>query len=158
VNPLSVNPVTGFLESSSPQRQTFDSDRKLRFIQLAQEHIDKGLVPDIPAISKVIGITSRTFYNHKEDDPEFREKWEEIENQLEAKLVGNLWDQAKKPNCVAANIFLLKNWVPQRYSDNPGMNQNRLDFSWIKQLADVITVNKPAVIEAEVVITSTPKE
>lgn len=155
VNALAVNPSTGLLESDN--RRAFTSDEKLELIRLAQECIDRKEAPNLKAITAKVGVTMRTFWNHIDQDSEFRGMWDEIRFQVEDILSQSLVNLGQKANGVGACAFWLKNRVPERWSDNPQVNQFNYDIAWIKNAMNVV---KSAAIDAVVVdkdvITSTP--
>ncbi len=150
VNQLQIDPATGFLQSYSPGFATFDAAKKTKFIELAQECLDRKESPKLSAICKAVGISMGSFWNHVEQDAEFKRQWDEIRFQLEDILSQSLVNLGQKANGVGAAAFWLKNRVPERWSDNPGSNQNFQDFSWIKKLADAFNGPK-TVVEAEIV-------
>lgn len=154
MNSLAVDPATGFLESSSPDHATFDAQKKVKFIELAQACVEKNQAPKLKEICNVVGINVRTFWNHVEQDHAFKSAWDEIRFQVEDILSQSLVNLGQKANGVGACAFWLKNRVPERWSDNPGVHQNFSDFSWVKKLGDALnSLNKQPVIatEAEVV-------
>lgn len=156
MNKLQVNPKTGFLESPSPDHYTFSSDDKVKFIALAQTCVDRKEAPRLKAICDRIGITVRTFWNHIEQDPEFKSQWDEIRFQVEDLLENSLVALGQKANGVGAAAFWLKNKVPERWSDNPGLNQNNSDVTWIKKLAEALNPTvKPQIVATEAEITGT---
>jgi len=159
MNQLQKNPVTGFLESASPAFATFDSDKKTKFISLAQECIEKSQAPKLSAICKAIGISMASFWGHIQQDDEFKRQWDNIRFQVEDMLENSLVSLGQKANGVGAAAFWLKNKVPERWSDNPGQLQNFTDFNWVKKLGDVlISVGNQPVIATEADIISTPSK
>jgi hypothetical protein len=152
MNALAINPKTGFLEANN--RSSFKSEDKTKLIQLAQECVDRKEAPRLKAICDRVGITTVTFWAHIDQDPEFKTMWDEIRFQVEDLLENSLVNLGQKANGVGAAAFWLKNKVPERWSDNPGINQTNLDISWLKKLVEVF---KPPAISTEAEITSTPK-
>lgn len=146
MNALQPNDRTGFLESVNPTSQTFDSARKLAFLQLANEMADNEQAPNLTHICKAVGVTLKTFHNHLHEDEVFRDAWDEtrlkIEDALQRSLVRS---GVKGAHGTTAAIFWLKNRASERWSDgNPQLN---LDAS---QLKNIIGVNQPF-IDVEVV-------
>jgi len=146
VNSLHVNSETGLIEADN--RWSFKSEDKIKLIELAQECVNRSEAPRLKAICAKIGISTRTFWDHIDQDPEFKRMWDEIRFQVEDILENSLVNLGQKANGVGAAAFWLKNKVPERWSDNPGQNQSNFDISWFKKLADAM---KLSAIDAVVV-------
>lgn len=158
MNALTVNEATGFLESPSPHEETFSSADKVKVLELARECVSQSKYPKISSLCRTVGIYPQTFYNHLNQDQEFKRQWDSVLIEIEELLSESLVRNAQRANGVGAAAFWLKNRIPERWSDNPGSNQlNINDFGWIKKISEALTVNKPTVIATDAVITSTPK-
>lgn len=145
VNPLQVDPTTGFVASNN--RNAFTIQDKAECLRLAQEFVDRGEYPDLNYIMRKLGYNVRTFWRHYDSDEVFRDGYDEIDFQIENILNRNLICNAKKANGVGAAAFWLKNRISKRWSDNPGGNQISVDLSTLKK---ALTVNNEF-IDAEIV-------
>lgn len=109
MNPLQVNPTTGFLESKNPTTlECFDSDKKLKFLELATECARKREFPDLASLCDCVGIKSRTLYQHFEIDSKFKEAWNEIKARLMGGFTNELSIKAKGKGGIIANLAVLK--------------------------------------------------
>lgn len=110
--PLRPNPKTGYLEtkqnSPSALRTIFDSEKKVKFLELAEEAIKKKEYPAIYLICDAIGISQRNFEAHLQQDPVFRADWNEINARLKSLFTCELANKAVSKYGVAANIVMLK--------------------------------------------------
>lgn len=105
---LQVNPETNFLESVNPSKSTFDSNKKLAALKLANETIDNGVYPTVDLICKALGVNARTFWIHLDQDPKFRECWKEIKIRIDSMLTSNLAIKANNKMGTLAVLALLK--------------------------------------------------
>jgi len=117
VNALQVNPQTGFLESRSAYHNSFDSDKKVKVIELVNQFAQEGKWPRLSVIAKAADVGAQTIRDHLASDPEFKSAFEEAMVPVEDNLVDNLWAQGKNANGITANIFLLKSRWPDRWGD-----------------------------------------
>jgi hypothetical protein len=156
MNQLSVDPASGFLESSSPNLQTFDANKKQEFIKLALEQAKRGEWPDIEDLCDKFGMTSRTFYGHKKQDGAFSDAWEDVKRAVVHDIAKTMHTHSKRPGNYMDRVTLLRHLYPEDWG-GIAKDQSFQDFSFIKKLNDVLNGSKPAVIDAELVNTSTPK-
>lgn len=134
--------------------RSFDSAKKVRFIELAHDAVEQGGVPHIANICKALGITVRTFQVHMVEDDVFKEAVDEAWLRVESELVDAMYANARKPNGVTDRIFLLKNRFPERWNENAKLIISR-DNSPTKRLEDIakgaiegeIVVDKPKLLE-----------
>jgi len=158
MNALQVDTATGFTQSHSPTGiYSFDVERKKHLLSMAMDCAEAGTWPNIPKLCKSVGISVQTFYNHINQDSEFSEQWQDIKRTLSAGIAVDMREHAKRPGNYMDRITLLRHLYPEEWG-GPEKNQSNLDFGWVKKLADaLVSVNKPAVIATDAVITSTPK-
>lgn len=140
---LSINPTTGFLDRSSINSfSTFSSDKKLKFLELADEYRNKtGKWPDIGELCSQIGVHVTTFYNHCKADHVFKSAWDERLLRGEAKLTSDLHDM-KHP---IAKLAWLRRHFPERWNPEYKVTA-QVDVSFLSALQD-----KAKAIDAEVV-------
>lgn len=146
MNQLQPNSQTGFLESKSPNSFTFDSAKKVAFLELANKFADQEEAPNLNQICKTIGIGLRTFYDHIEADYEFKQGWEEVLLKIEDGLQRSLIRSGMKgAQGTTAAIFWLKNRFNKRWNDGTG--QSSQDLASIKNALGLNT----GFIDAEIV-------
>lgn len=153
MNALQVNPTTGYQESSNCA-STFNSERKCQFIELARQIIEEAHeYPNVGDLCRVMKISVRTFQNHLQSDEKFAEDWKELELKGEATCLSDMYSLRRK------NPMYMFGWLrarfPEKYDQSRRVELNG-DFSWIKKLAEAISVEKPQIIATEAEITSTP--
>lgn len=150
MNPLEVDPATGFLQSSSPNLQTFDAEKKTMFIQLALEEARAGKWPDVNKLCEQFGITVRTFQGHREKDVEFRAQWEEVKRLVANEIAGEMREFSKRPSNYMDRVTLLRHLYPEEWGGQE-RQQSFHDVSWIKNAltsaktfidAEIVTENK----------------
>lgn len=108
MNPLVKNEETGFLEAHN-NHNSFTSERKLEFLRLAHEYIDRfNRFPAIHAICKQIGVPIRTFDYHKALDPAFKAQWDEIIGVLKYVYDSNIAEKADGKNGIIAALSIRK--------------------------------------------------
>jgi len=113
VLPLKANSVTGFLESN--RESSFDSVRKVKFLELAKQAAENHAMPDVASICRHVGISTRTYWAHIDVDPKFAEAWEEVVDICESGLVTKMYEFAQRPSNYMDRITWLKNMRPQRW-------------------------------------------
>lgn len=112
-----TDPESGFL-SAPNSFSTFDTPKKLRFLELAKKYRDEsGKWPEIGALCDAVGISIRSFYRHVENDAKFKSEWDEILLRGEAKLTSKLADMSNP----IGPLSVLRRYFPDRW--NP-MQQN----------------------------------
>jgi hypothetical protein len=153
MNALTVDAATGFLTADN--ENSFDAKAKLKVLEIARACVEQEKYPRISRLCKAVGIYPQTFYNHLNQDPAFRREWDTVMIEIEELLSESLVRNAQRANGVGAAAFWLKNRMPHRWSDNPGLDQQLTDFGWIKKIGEALSVNKPAIIATDAVITST---
>jgi hypothetical protein len=155
MNALQRNEETGFLESQGYSGATFDSSRKLQFINLAEEHFKTtGNMPDLVSIAEAVMVSPRTVENHLRDDPGFAEAWRNIRLRGKWKLESKMYEYAQGKGGYMHMITWLRKEFPEEY--NPDIRiQSSTDFSWIKKLQEAFN---PPVIATDATIVSTPNQ
>lgn len=116
-NKLTVNPKTGFLESVSPNLGTFDSNKKVRFIQLATELAERGEYVNPHTLCKAVGIALRTYMNHMSIDERFKAAMHEAKAIEEALLVERLHGMTKRANGFMPIMARLRDLNGPRWHD-----------------------------------------
>lgn len=139
--PLAKNPVTGFLESS--KGSSFDSIRKTRFLEIAREAADRKEMPDIPAICKVIGISTHAFWDHKRIDEVFKAQWEEILDTCETTLVSTMYANGQRPSGYMDRITWLRAYRPGTWHPDLKVSISS-DLSNLKSVIDTSLVANDA--------------
>lgn len=155
MNQLRVDPASGFLESTSPNFQTFDADKKRIFLDLALQSAQAGAWPDINKICQSLGINVRTFYNHREKDAEFCNQWDEVKRTVASEIAKTMHEHSKRPGNYMDRVTLLRHMYPEEWG-GVAKDQSIQDFSWVKKLVEA---HKPSVIatNAEIISTPTPE-
>lgn len=155
MNPLRPNPVTGYLESDNPNTiEAFTSDKKIRFLEMGRQYAEKRQLPDITAICDTIGIRSRTFYEHMQQDERFHEDWEEIRQRVYSGLCNEISIKANSKMGIVANLAVLK------YLEKGKFSEDMIILNANNSSVKGISTELNGYIEAETVenkpITSTP--
>ena len=120
VRALEVNPQTKFLESLNPAVNTFTSDKKVQFLQLATNHIlEKHEMPQTLSLCEAVGIGIRTFEKHLEWDSKFNECWKEVKAKINSLLTENLYIKSQGKMGTLALLALL------RYNESNKWNQEQ---------------------------------
>ena len=97
MNQLVPNPETGFLESFSPTLQTFDSDKKLRLLQLTEDHVKStNKWPDMGSLCDAVGISTKTFERHLAQDTVFADAFKTLTLRGKYKLESIMFDLSTK--------------------------------------------------------------
>ena len=152
MNALRIDSQSGFLESPSPNLQTFDADKKQIVIDLAMQSAERGEWPDITALCKQVGISARAFRWHCDKDEVFRERWEEVKRAVANEIAKTMAVHSKRPGNYMDRVTLLRHLYPEEWG---GERKDQLltDFTAIKRLADALSGVSPTVIatEAEIV-------
>jgi hypothetical protein len=118
MNPLVKNSETGFLESLNPSLAGFTSIKKLRFLALAYEMAENGEMPGVQALSKLVGITSRCFYEHLTADSIFKEQWDEALRVIEERLVSVMVSRGQEKGGFMDRIAWLRAYSPKRWNND----------------------------------------
>ena len=156
INELTLNPVTGYRESSNSSA-TFNSERKQKFIELARQVIENGHeYPNIGDLCKIMDISVRTFENHLKLDAKVNDEWKELELKGEATCLTDMYSLRKK------NPMYMFGWLRARFPEkyNPSVRvENNNDSSTIKRLSELfnqrITVTDAEIVPPAPTITST---
>ena len=156
MNPLKVNPETGFLETNTPSGYGFDSARKLQFLALADEHFTKtGNMPDLTSMAQAIGIHPHTVDAHMRDDAAFALAWRNIKLKGKWKLEGKMYEYAQGKGGYMHMITWLRKEFPEEY--NPDIRViNSTDNGLVKRLSDVFNAEIVTPDPEIKAITSTP--
>lgn len=103
------------LATANPKRQEESDANGLK--RLVLDEIENKV--SVYHACKKFGISRTRFYNEwLADDPDFKLKFEQIRLGHIDGIEGNLLDQAlHNPKAVAQQIFALKAWKPERYSE-----------------------------------------
>ena len=117
MNALTPNPTTGFLESLSPNLETFDSDKKTKMIAIARVLADSGEYVDPVAMCKAVGIGFRTLSTHLSLDAKFREEMNEARAVEESMLVSRLHGLTKRANGFMPIMARLRDLNGPRWND-----------------------------------------
>jgi hypothetical protein len=142
---LVPNAQTGFLESVSPANYTFDSARKVKFLELANAAIEQGHYPAIHKICDAVGITHRSFDIHVKQDEKFGEAWDEIKRRINSSFTTDLSKKANSKNGIVATLAILK------YNESGSwLDSRKVQFSSESSNMQRILADIP-VIEAEIV-------
>lgn len=149
MNPLIKNPETGFLESPSPNFASFDSAKKVRALELAKEMIKRGEYPKQSTIASAVGVYSRTFGYHLQNDPRFKEEWKEVVDMIEDMLVDPMYENGRKPSGYMDRITLLRKLKPEVWNPDRKI-QIQTDNAPTKKIFDEFS----SIIDAEIVPTS----
>ena len=97
MNQLVANPETGFLESFSPTLQTFDSEKKLQFLQAIQDHVKETQKwPDMGSVCDAVGISTKTFERHLVNDAVFADAYRSVTLRGKYKLESIMFDLSTK--------------------------------------------------------------
>lgn len=116
MNALHLDPATGFLESASPGSLTFDSGKKVRFLELATAYRQAKKFPKVSDICDEIGLNIRTFERHLELDTNFAAAWKEISTHIEYQCISDMSDlRVKNPMYM---FGLLRYLNPKRWNPN----------------------------------------
>jgi hypothetical protein len=120
---LQENPQTGFLEAQRLGNVGFSSEKKVKFLQLCQEYVDKYKnFPPTHEIAKATGITSRCFYLHLKEDPKFKQAWKEIQLGLQAHFTQKIGEKANTKQGTLANLAALRFLESGSWNPNQGLN------------------------------------
>lgn len=118
MNTLQISPETGFVESRN-SLATFDSVRKIKMLQLAQEYIDKfKVMPKLIDLCNAVNISIVTAERHLKYDEKFKEAFRSISLQGEDILSNVMFERGKTPGGFMDRIAWLKRWFPERWGSN----------------------------------------
>lgn len=146
VNPLVPDPKTGFLQSHDNQGRTFTAEKKVKFLSIINEYINKKQYPLIHSVCDSLGIAVRTFDKHVEIDPAFGEAWREIKARLHSVFTHEMGIKALNPNGFMANVAIL------RYLENGTFNgESRVIHSTDNASAKAVNDRLKDAIDAEIV-------
>lgn len=150
-NPLVINSETGFLESPSPrslnpERNFFNSERKLAFLALVDQAIEAERLPNIAGICRALGVGQRIVDEHIKQDKAFSQEWDERRRQLLSVYSSKLADKAESKMGTLANLAMLR-WL-ESGTWNPETRVNHVtNNSESKSLISAI----PTIIDGEIV-------
>ena len=123
MNALQVNQKTHFLESVNPLKQTFTSDKKLKLLQLANEHIStKQEVPDVLSLCNALGVNVRTFQRHLATDSTFNECWKEVLAKIDLLLTNDLYVKSKSKMGTLALLAYLRHNESGKWNQEQTIN------------------------------------
>lgn len=95
MNPLVVNPTTGFLDADN--WNSFTSDKKVKFLELADKYVkEQGKWPDLAMLCDTMDIDVRTLDRHLQIDPKFKEAYNGITVRGKWKLESLMYDLSSK--------------------------------------------------------------
>jgi hypothetical protein len=147
---LELNKETNFLESINPAVNSFTADKKVSFLKLTHDCIDKGKYPSVHKLCKAIGIGVSTFHLHLLRDENFRSAWSEVKHQIDSLLTDNLAIKAESKMGTLATLALLKHLEAGKWNQDTTIN-HVVDNSQAKTMlmgvndfieADIIDDNK----------------
>lgn len=133
--PLRPNPETGYLESN--RLSSFDSAKKVRFIELAKEAAMNKHIPNLATLSQAVGIAIRTYWDHMAKDPKFAEAWRDVEDICEANLVDCMYEYAQRPSNYMDRITWLRAKRPERWHPEFKVTISQ-DSAYTKGLVDMV--------------------
>lgn len=81
---------------------------------------------DLKAAAHAVGVSRRTAYNWKNNDPKMAKAIEYIRQEGVAEIEDCLFDNAKRGN-VTAQIFILTNLMPQKYRHVSKIDVNKTE-------------------------------
>jgi hypothetical protein len=132
MNPLQINPTTGFLDS--PSVNVFGSDRKVQFLNVCKDYRKTNRRwPDFGLVCEEMGITRTTFERHLKSDPKFAEAFRDLTLGAKYQLESNLFDLGTKKGFEA--LIWLRRHFPEEYNPdykvtvdvNPAITSQLLD-------------------------------
>jgi hypothetical protein len=147
MNPLTVDPVTGFLTSINPINNGFTADRKVEFLRIAKEYRDRtGKWPNFGSICQNLGISIMTLERHIKNDPKFGDEFRELTLGGKYQAESDMFNlRTKSP------LFMfgwLRKWFPAEYNPeyrhNITVNTGELNAinGAVNQYVDAEVVNK----------------
>jgi len=117
---LEENPDTHFLESLNITANSFTSEKKIKFLELATNHIvEKKEMPQTLSLCQAVGIGIRTFEKHLEWDHKFKECWLEVRAKINSILTEDLYVKSRGKMGTLALLALL------RYNESQKWNQEQ---------------------------------
>jgi len=134
LNALTVDPKTGFLQSSDSFWSAFSAEKKITFIErVNQIQKETGKWPNFAALCDEIGINPRTLERHLKIDEVFAGAFKDALLKAKWKMESGIYDLSGK-NAMYALIWLRK-WFPSEY--NPEYKGNiTVDVNVIGALTD----------------------
>jgi hypothetical protein len=144
VNAFQVNGSTGFIESASPNRKSFDSHKKSLMLETALKSAEAGNLPDLPNLCKAVGISISSFWSHYNQDPEFKAQYDEVLRNCEHTLANVMFERGKRPGGFMDRIAWLKRHFPEWREDRG--TQISLDVGQLKKI-----IEPNSFIDAEIV-------
>jgi hypothetical protein len=154
---LKPNPETGYLESNAITSNIFDSDKKKKFISLAEEAILRKEFPPVYLLLDSLEIKYSTFTAHLRNDPKFAADWQNVKDRLQSLFTCELATKAVSKMGTIANLAVLK------YLENGTWNE-RAQLIHLSDMSNEKTILNRFndVIEGELAdnssITSTPPQ
>lgn len=120
-NTKQINPFTGFVEHPG-EIVDFDSDRKLHFLEVFYQTGGK-----LYKTAEICNLSHHTVKKALNNDPVFKEKYDEVWDRLRDDIQANLTENALKrddPRYQSSLIFWLKKNFPSRYADDLKIQNN----------------------------------
>lgn len=115
MNPLQIDPATGFLTSPSPTNYGFTAEKKIHFLELATAYRKESKFPKVSLICDQLGIDIRSFERHLELDTNFKEAFDEIAKHIEYECISDMSDLRKKQPLFMFGLLRYlnpKRWAP----------------------------------------------
>jgi len=116
----------------------FRKDSLIKFVHDAQTDIKKDMfiealkrLHNVSVVCEVIKISRAMVYEWRNEDPDFKHRWEEAIQFSKEALESATYLKAIKGNtapAITASIFLLKGMYPEKYSERVDMTQ-RVSFT-----------------------------
>jgi len=106
---------------ATPTRKKKTLRELSQYVQFTPEIKEKFLaelreIPNVTRACRALGLTRRLVYNHRRDDPDFRDAWDEAIDEG----VENLEDIATERAISMSDtlmIFLLKGYAPEKFRE-----------------------------------------
>jgi len=121
----------------------FRKDSLIKFVHDAQTDIKKDMfinalkqLHNVSVVCEVIKISRAMVYEWRNEDPDFKRRWEEAIQFSKEALESATYLKAIKGNsapAITASIFLLKGMYPEKYSERIDMTQKvSFTIDWSK--------------------------
>lgn len=144
--PLKINETTGFLDRGSEASfRVFDSDKKVKFIEMAQNiSRNQGIIPNINELCVAVAIDPTCFYRHINIDSVFKDAWNQCLLNVEAHLQTKMSEFALRPSNYMDRITALRRIAPERWNPEYKVT-TEVNHTFLGSLAD-----KAGAVDAEV--------
>lgn len=108
---MRTDPATGYLVAGEHYALSgFDAQSKRQFIDLYKE------TGNFSACAKAVGVARRTVYSHLENDPLFKEQFDDAVHTIKDEFEGVMVSNGKRPNGFMDRMA----WLRARFSEyNP---------------------------------------